>query len=120
MKLVSNKCTDRAWRLHPRLAIHLHGEALPSADDDIGTLGQSPSRGSQTGFYLTHVQTVFKPYDFNQSIANVCGMPFNYSRYIAESNEKIKVKHALASHGEIDEIEAAAGQFAFLTIVLLA
>ena len=41
---VTDCITYRAWRLLPRLAVDLHGEALLGLDDDRGTLRESLAR----------------------------------------------------------------------------
>lgn len=64
--------TYRAGRLHPRLAIDLHWEALPRTDDDVGTLRQPPTGSAQSRLHLSHVEAVFQPDHFDQSIANIC------------------------------------------------
>ena len=55
----------RAGRLHPRLAVDLHGEALPRADDDVGTLRQPPSGSAQSRLHLTHMQAVLQTDHFD-------------------------------------------------------
>lgn len=61
----------RAWTLHPRLAIDLHGESFGRYDSHAATLCESSTGITKTRFHLAHVQTVFQTYNLDQIVPDI-------------------------------------------------
>ena len=61
----------RAGRLHPRLAVDLHGEALARAYDDGRALRKARARRANAAGHQTRVDRVLQAHHFNHLVADV-------------------------------------------------
>lgn len=104
----------RARRLHPGLAVDLHGQPLPGPDDDGGALRQAAPARPQPRADLPHVQAVLEADHLDQPVAHVC---VGTTETVESRLEKLSITAAifllLTLHGqaEVHRVAGRRGEF---------
>lgn len=106
----------RARSLHPWFAIDLHRKGFLRRQYHFAALGQSSTRSSQPGPYLTHVQAIFQSNNFYPSITNIWNPNRKWEKkkkitnFRSDTGHYGFASHTLYGNRQIDRVETIGRQ----------